>query len=95
MTTILQMLLALVLHSDNTKADSKILPDENEHVGGSTEATREKAIDSDQNKTQDELSHETRGIDLLTEQNVTKIVEPETDMDVKAETREIRSKRET
>ena len=89
MTTILQMLLALVLHSDNTKADSKILPDENEHVGGSTEATREKAIDSDQNKTQDELSHETRGIDLLTEQNVTKIVEPETDMDVKAETRKL------
>ena len=103
MATILQMLFALVLHTDNTKAEAKILLDENDHAGGSTEATMEKKIDADQSKPEDGLSHETREIDLLmetqmeqfskvddkfaTEQNVTKIVEPETDMDLKIETK--------
>ena len=105
MATTLQMLLALVLHTDNTEADAEIPPDKNEQSDGSTESTREKRTDSDQGESEDRLSHETREKDLLTEtqmeqfskvddkfiteQNAPEIADPETYVDLKIETKEL------
>ena len=102
MVITLQMLLALVLNTDNSEADAKIQLDEDGCMAGSTEATGEDRVDLSQKQSEDGHSQDERKTDscaqsqieafqeindeYITKPNDPTIVERETNAELKIQT---------